>query len=735
MNSGGRRAFLRQSLNLAGLLVAVGGTPRLLRAAEAESALVAGQIGSVLRFDAEGLATLLVPTPDMGQGMITTAAQILADELDLDLNQVTVQLMDFVGEFGEDDRATSGNFEQGAGGSLSVMTTWVALRRAGAYARARIVDAAAAHWQTPRSQLHTEGGQVHNRRTGQSLPYAAFVAAASAEHGTLHPYHVEPKPLSELKRVGRPQGNVHARKIATGQALYSTDLKVPGMLHAVIRRCPHLKGELVGFDASKAEAMPGVVQVVEIKRAPEDLSAPRLRAAGVAVVARSHWQALQAARALEITWDGSLAVADDSDQLRERCLQSLSDGDFEELHRQGEVEAALESSAHSIDSIYFHPHWAHACMEPNNAIVEVASDRATVWAGHQSIPGAINAVSSVTDLKPQQVDARVQRMGCGFGRKYGPDFVSEAALLASAVGAPVKLQWTREDDFEHDYYNPMGAYRVRAGIDREGNLRAWHLRVASDARYSVAPQELPIGLVDASLGETLQIPTQISRGAWRGPQHNTAGWVIQSALDELAERAGIDRLEFLIRLYSGKAVLRSPNWPNADIRPERHVALLRKVAAESGWGKPLGTGRGRGIAVHQTFHSCAAHVVEVQMRGERDFEVLRVTSAIDCGLAVNPLGVKAQVEGGVIDGICAAKYGEMRFANGVPVSSNFDRYRKLRLAEAPREIDVHILDSGDMEPRGTGETALPPVIPALTNAIYAASGHRVRRLPIMGAHS
>ena len=732
MSATSRRQFLGSSMQLAGLLVGLGSVPKLLLAAEAEAAMKAGQIGAVLRFDEQGLATLLVPTPDMGQGMITTAAHVLADELDLDLDQIKVELMPFAGDFVADNRVTSGDFEQSAGGSLSAMMTWPALRHAGAYARALLIDAAAAHWGAPRSVLSTVMGRVHNSQNGESVPYAALVAVASSGYSTRKPNGVDPKPLEKLTRVGRDQRNVHAKNIATGLPLYSTDLSVPGMLHAVVRRCPHLKGELRRFDATRAKAMAGVVGVVEIKRAPDDLSQPRLRAAGVAVVAKSHWQALQGAKALEIEWDGGISVDDDSELLRNKCLQALESDDFEELHRLGDVEAALSASAQTVESTYFHPHWAHACMEPNNAIVEVRSDSAQVWAGHQSVPGAINAVTSVTDLKPEQVDAHVQRMGCGFGRKYVADFVSEAALISKAMGAPIKLQWTREDDFEHDYYNPMGAYRVRAGVDGSGHVSAWHMRVASDARYSVAPQELPIGLVEASLGETLQIPSQISRGAWRGPQHNTAGWVIQSTLDELAEKAGVGPLEFLLRLYGRKQLLRSPNWPYADIQPERHVALLRKVAAESDWGQPLPRGRGRGIAVHQTFHSSAAHVVEVEMIDNRDFIVHRVTSAIDCGLVINPLGVRAQVESGVIDGICAAKYGDVRFEKGIPVSNNFDSYRKLRFAESPRHIDVHLLESGDTEPRGTGETSLPPVIPALTNAIYAASGRRIRRLPIMG---
>ncbi len=733
MSAQSRRTFLRSGLKLSGLLIAVSSAPTRLLAEQAQEQISAGQIGAVLRFDEQGLATLLVPTPDMGQGMMTTSAQILADELDLDLDRVQVQLNSAIERYDAQGQATSGEFVQGAGGSLSTMVSWPQLRRAAAYARALLVSAAAAHWNAPQSQLETRAGRVHHRGNGASIGYAELVAAASQEHSTLRPNNVEPKRLAQLTRVGRDQRNVHARQIATGQPLFAGDLSVPGMLHAVIRRCPHLNGSVQSFDASAAEAMPGVVRVLPFPRVPEDRKQWRQRAAGIAVVAKSHWQALKAAQALSIDWDGSLAVEDDSVILHTKCMKALSDGEFQQLHQHGDVEAALAASAHQVDLSYYHPHWAHTCMEPHNAIADVRADSAEIWVGNQNALGVVNAVAEATGLRANQVKVNIQRMGTGFGRKWPTDYVTEAALISQQVGAPVKLQWTREDEIEQDYYNPLGAYRIRAGVDSDGNLSAWHFRVASDALLRTAAQDLPIGLVPASLGESLQIPNNISRGAWRGPQHNVAGWVIQSTLDELAEQAGIDSLQFLLRLYSGKAPLRSPNWPFVDIDTARHVALLEKVAAEADWGKSLPAGRGQGIAVHQTFHSIAAHVVEVEMRGERDFIVHRVTSAIDCGLVINPLGVRAQVEGGVIDGICAAKYGEVRFDKGVPVSNNFNSYRKLRYAEAPRRIDVHLMDHGDSEPRGTGETALPPVIPALTNAIYAASGKRVRRLPLLRA--
>ncbi|RMB04683.1 xanthine dehydrogenase family protein molybdopterin-binding subunit [Eilatimonas milleporae] len=753
-----RRAFLKSGAGLGVLAVTLSVHPALIVTATTEAAAQdgpdnTGHVTPCLKVDETGHITLCVPVPDMGQGMITTAAQMIAEELDVDLDAVSVELMPFLGRFQGAERPVFDRFYQGAGGSGSTMRIWHALRRTAAHARALLVQAAAKRWGVPAGSLTTADGHVIARDArggpgdadggepgggpGRRLPYGALVAAARAS-GTSYeviPDSRAPKARSDWSVIGRDTANVDGRAIVTGRALFGLDVEVPGMLHAVIRRCPHLKGEVTRYDDTRARALPGVRAVVPMKRLPEDVAAYRQVAAGVAVVADSLWQAKKAAAALDIVWDGSRAVEDDTVLMTEKARAALDDAEMTVAAEAGDLEAAFAAAADTHTATYDHPHWAHTCMEPMNCIAHVTGggdtqERAEIWVGHQFMNTALKAVTMATGILPEHVTAHFYRMGTGFGRRFEEDFIMEAAILSRAVGAPVKVTWSREDEIEQDYCNPLAAYRVRAALDARGDITAWHMRVASDTRAVVAAREFPVGLVDTYRGEWFQLPNHVSRGAWRGPHHNVCAWVIQSFLNELAVKAGRDPLEYLTALYGRKAVLKSRNWPYRDVAFARHIAVLEAAADAAGHGPAPEAGRGRGIAVHQTFVSVCAHVVEVEMTSDTDYRVTRVTSAIDCGLAVNPNGVRAQVESGIMDGLCAARYGKLVFERGVPVTNNFDTYRKLRMDETPPVVDVHILDMGDSEPRGTGEISLPPVIPALTNALYQASGRRIRSLPL-----
>jgi isoquinoline 1-oxidoreductase beta subunit len=720
-----RRRFLAGSTSLGAFAVTVSKTPKLLAA----DSMMAGGMPPVLKIDKKGHAILCVPVPDMGQGMITGAAQLVAEEMDIALEHVRVELMPFVGTFDDKGAAQFGKLHQGTGGSLAMAEVWMPLRQTAAYARSLLVDAAARQMKADKADLTTKGARVINKKTGTQITYAKLVdkvqATAEPDLAT-----VALKPAAERSVIGYDRRNVAGPDIVTGKPIYGIDQEAPGMLHVAIRRCPHLRGGLVRHNGAALRDRPGVVDIVEMPRLPNDPKERRLVAAGVAVVANSYWAARKAANLLEVEWDGAYALETDSQHFMTIGMEAIASADMTETVRDGDITAALSRSSKTLEATYSHPNWAHTCMEPHSCVADVKADSAEIWVGHQFMDVAINAAAEATGLKAQNIKANFYRIGTGFGRKFEKDFIQEACFLSKKLGRPVKVTWSREDEMEQDFFNHMAFYKLRGGLDADGKLDAMHVRVAADGNFSSASREIPCGLVDNYLGEWMLLPTAISTGAWRGPGSNVRAWVTLSFLDEMAEAAGVDPLDFLLTLFRSKATVEMKNWPNLTLDLSRHVAALEKVAAESGYRGTLPAGHGRGIAVFQTHHSLCAHVVEVAMKGEKDFRVVKVTSAIDCGLAVNPLGIRAQVESGIIDGLCAAKYGNMVFEKGVPVTNNFDTYRKLRMAEAPEEINIHILDHGDDAPRGTGETSLPPFIPALTSAIYRASGKRIRRLPI-----
>ncbi len=719
-----RRNFLKSGTAFAGLTVLVSNSPALLAT---DSELHHG-IGPCLRFSSEGLPILCVPTPDMGQGMMTTAAQIIAEELDLELSAVSVEFLPFVGVIDENGVAQDGDLIQGAGGSHSTMTLWPALRKTSAYVRALFIEAAAQQWAVSSNSLFTDDGYVINRKTGAQLSFGELDDAVQTV--SLDKQTIELKPIKDFKVVGKDATNVAARDIVTGEPVFASDIEVPGMLHAAIRRCPHLNGKIVSFNKGTIEQLLGVVAVEKIDRYPEEREEFRVLSDGVAVIAKTYWQARKAADALEIEWDGDISKDDSTDLILEKCNALLKNGEFKQVQKRGDVDAAFERADKTIDVTYTHPSWAHTCIEPHNCIADVKTDTAEIWVGHQTMSRPANIAKKFAGIDAAKVTGHFYRMGTGFGRKYVEDFVAEAVILSKRVRAPVKVTWSREDEIEQDYPNHMGAYRVRAAIDDKGDLSGWHIKTALDTGRDWVARDFPANTMDNTLGEVARVPNNISRGAWRGPSHNTGAWVVQSALNEAAYAAGRDPLEFLVALYKQTGTVRAPNWPNMDIDFRRHAAMLEKVASESGYGKKMPSGWGHGIAVHHTFVGTCAHVIELEMVGDNDYRVHKVTSAIDCGLAVNPLGVRAQVESGIMDGLCAAKYGNLVFENGVPVTNNFDSYRKMRIDEAPAVVDVHIMDFGDTDPKGTGEISLPPLIPALTNAIFAASRKRVRTLPI-----
>ncbi|WP_262695824.1 xanthine dehydrogenase family protein molybdopterin-binding subunit [Kordiimonas aquimaris] len=717
-----RRTFIKSGAGLASFAILVSANPRLARSNDTGHIT---DIGPCLRFSDDGSTVLCVPTPDMGQGIMTAAAQVIAEEMDIDLNAVSVEFMPFIGIIDDEGIARDKDLTQGAGGSHSMMDLWPALRKTAAYSRALLVEAAAQKWGIDASKLSTLDGHVIDAG-GRKLAYKDLVATVDIN---LDQSAVTPKPIKDYKVIGKDARNVAALDIVTGKPVFSLDVDVPGTLHAVIRRCPHLIGKVKSYNEDEVASMEGVKAVVKMDQVLEE-DGWRTIADGVAIIADTYWHARQAADALTIEWDGSAATEDDTNIILDKCEALTKTEKLKEVARNGNPEEAFNAAAKVIDVTYTHPSWAHACIEPHNCTAHVNGNSAEVWVGHQNTTRIANIVKRFADVDAANVNTHMYRMGTGFGRKYVQDFVAEAVMLSKKMQAPVKVTWSREDEIEQDYPNHMGAYRVKAAIDKDDNLSGWHIKTALDTGRDWVAKDFPTTAVANSLGEVVSVPNNISHGAWRGPSHNTGAWVVQSALSEAAYAAGKDPYDFLIALYGKSGTIQTPDWPNMDVNYDRHVALLEKVALASEYGKEMPDGWGQGIAVHHTFVSACAHVVDLEMIGDNDYRVHKVTSAIDCGLAVNPLGIRAQVESGIMDGLCAAKYGKLVFEAGVPITNNFDTYQKMRIDEAPPIVNIHIMDFGDTEPRGTGEVSLPPIIPALTNAIFAASGKRIRSLPI-----
>lgn len=723
MNKLSRRNFLKSGSAVAGVTILVSGTPSLIFASDKAHQTT----GPCLRFTTDGHPILCVPTPDMGQGIMTAAAQIIAEEMDINLDAVSVEFMPFVGKIDSDGTAQDGDLTQGAGGSHSTMLLWSPLRKTAAYTRALFVQAAADKWATRATSLSTHDGYVIDAKGNRKTSYADLLGGI--KNVQLDKESIQPKNATAYSVIGTDARNVAAHDIVTGKPVFSLDIDVPGMLHAAVKRCPHLNGRLVSFNEAEIRDMPGVKAVLKIDQVIES-DGFRTLSDSVAIIADTYWHARKAADALDVVWDGTLAQNDSTDTLLAECQKLVNGDTMKQVAKTGDPEAIIAQASKTIDVTYTHPSWAHTCIEPHNCIAHVQGDSAEIWVGHQNMARPSNIAKKFAGVDTSKVRSHFYRMGTGFGRKYVEDFTAEAVILSKRMNAPVKVTWSREDEMEQDYPNHMGAYRIRAAVDENGNLSAWHIRTALDTGRDWVAKDFPTTAVDHSLGEVATAPNHISRGAWRGPSHNTGAWVVQSALSEAAYAAGRDPYDFLLALYKNAGIIKTPDWPNRDVDYGRHAALLEKAAKESGYGKTMPKGWGQGIAVHHTFVSACAHVVDLEMIGDNDYRVHKVTSAIDCGLAINPLGVRAQVESGIMDGLCAAKYGNFVFEAGVPVTNNFDTYQKMRMDEAPAEVNIFIMDFGDLEPRGTGEVSLPPLIPALTNAIFAASGKRIRNLPI-----
>jgi isoquinoline 1-oxidoreductase subunit beta len=723
-----RREFVQVSASAAGGLLVSVSLPRELFAGSA-GATTGGApatsvaLGGFVEIAVDGTVTIAAKNPEIGQGMKTALPLIVAEELDVPWERVRVVQADL-------DEARYG--EQFSGGSTGISENWERLRTAGAVARLMLIEAAAARWGVASTDCSTAEGAVLHGATGRRLGYGALAADAARR---AVPEAARPKDPARYRLLGTRVPGVENPGIVTGRAGYGMDARVPGMLFACVLH-PPFGHRLAALDSARAEQVPGVHRIIPIEPQPSPL---QLRQ-GVAVVGDSTWAAMQGQRALVATWEAAPdQPVTDSATLRMRMLEAVG-RPGEAIRNDGDVDAALAGAARTIEATYEVPLLAHAPMEPMNCLADVRADRAEIWGPMQDPAGVQELVARVTGLDPAVVRVHLTRAGGGFGRRLLSDYGAEAATVSKAMGRPVQIVWTREEDLRQDFYRPCGVHRLRAALDASGRLIAWDQHLANPSRYAYALAKRPP--VDSELYADdfparflphvrlayTPVESGIPLGAWRSTLHSSNAFAVQSFVDELAHAQGREPLEFRLELIGAPRRLDYAAHGGPVFDTGRLAGVLRLAAGKAGWGRPLEAGRARGIAGHFTFGSYAAQVVEVSRDPAGGVRVDRIVAAVDCGRVVNLGGAEAQVQGGTLDGLGAALHGEITVQSGRTDQGNFDGYRLLRLREAPK-IEAHFVRSEE-PPAGLGETAVPPVAPALANAVFALTGERIRRLPM-----
>ena len=699
-----RRRFLKTgAAGAAGLLVGFYFHGDITTLAAESSAPVV--LNAWVHVGTDDLVTILIDKSEMGQSILTGLAMIAADELDCDWAKVRT-------EFAPSDKVYyNPRFGvQGTGGSSGTPTSWNPLRKASATARAMLVQAAAQKWGVDPAECSAENSTILHAATKRRSTYGSLAEAA----GKLPvPQNVPLKTPEQYHLIGKPTKRLDTPDKVNGSAQYGIDVRLPGMVYAVVARCPVFGGKVASFDASKSKEIPGVKNVFQIST-------------GVAVIADNTWAAMQGRRALDIKWDEGPNAALSSAEISKQ-LAAGAERPGPVARKEGDVDAGLASAAAKFEVNYEVPFLAHATMEPMNCTAHVRADRCDVWAPTQAQTSSQNMAAKITGLDISAVFIHTTFLGGGFGRRFEADFIGEAVEVSKAIGGPAKVTWSREDDMQHDYYRMVSHMRGTAGLDADGWPVVWSSRVSSPsllARFGPlkdnfdhrsvesldsVPYAIPNILVDFQL-----VNTAVPIGFWRSVGASQNGFFLESFIDEMATAGKKDPYELRRRLLA-----KSP----------RHLAALDAAAQNAGWGKPLPEGRFRGIALVSSYDGYVALVTEISVnRKERTLRAHRVVCALDCGRIVNPSSIDAQARSCIVYGLTAALHSAITIDRGRVQQNNFNDYKMLRFDEMP-DVEVHIIPS-DLPPTGAGEFVVPPVAPALCNAIFAATGRRVRRLPV-----
>ncbi len=704
-----------------------------------------------IRLSTDGSVGLVMPRSEMGQGIHTGLAMLVAEELNCNLNQIKIEAAPIDKIYGNvaglaegvpfhpDDKGALARSmkwtmykvmrEMGfmmTGGSASIKDLWLPLREAAAMTRASLVNTVAANWKVPAGEIKMVDGVFSH--ADKKINLGDVVKQWGSQIKPAQTYTL--KAASEFTVIGKPLQRIDSAAKVNGTAAFGIDTRVPGMVYAAVKMAPHLRGSVASFDASSAEKMPGVISVIKFDGSLD-------ASGGVAVVAQHYWQAYKALNEVKVQWNASIASnLSSADAMKTMTLALDSDTGFG-FYKVGDLESAMAASVSKLKAEYSAPYLAHATLEPMNCTVEFKDGKATVWAATQVPDFARSAAAKALGIAAEAVTVNVTYLGGGFGRRLEIDAISAAAAIAKQVpGKAVQMIWSREEDMKHDFYRPAAVSRFEAGLDKTGNVVAWRNVSASQ---NIVPQfmsrnaGLPLGGPDKTSSEgafdqpyefpnarvghvAVELPTPI--GFWRAVGHSHQGFFKESFVDECAHAAKQDPYQYRAALLKAHP---------------RHKAVLDLAATKANWSVPLeatddGSKRARGIALHESFGTIVAQVAEVSISKENQIKVHRVVCAVDCGLAINPNLIAQQVESAVVFGLTAALYGKIDIDKGVVQQSNFADYALLRLPDAPM-IETHIVASSQ-SPEGIGEPALPPIAPAVANAIFALTGKRLRALPL-----
>ena len=738
-----RRAFLTTGVIAGGGLI-VGVAMRPGNQAGELSDLLGDDGGQLVhayvRIDSDNTITAMVPHSEMGQGAQTALAQMLAEELDADWNDMRIEEAPAIGAYshyslGRKYLLKGINFPdfivpsvdgammklmdnlglQVTGGSMSIrMTGSLGMRVAGASTRQMLRKAAASAWQVPLKDITTDNSHLVHTPSSRREPYASFVNEVAKMTPSQTP---EFKKAEDYKIVGKFVPRLDIPSKVDGSAQFALDIRRPGMLYATVIRAPVFGATIVSIDDQAARKIEGVVNVIELPPSQSNMMIGGFQSSpAVAVIADSYWTAKKGRETLNITWsDVDLAARSSTDIFAQFAKDITASEERQSDRLQGDTPTQFLNASKVIEADYTVPFLAHTCMEPLNATAEISNGQCEIWVGCQNPLGFRKAVAEALSVDEDKVTLHNQLMGGGFGRKSLPDYAIQAAQIAKAVERPIQLIWSREEDIRQDFYRPAIQSRFRGGFDENGKLLVWENTYVNKAEPTEAPL-IPYAVEAQDIGH-VSSPTHVPFGAWRSVDHSQHGFFTESFIDEAANATGKDALKFRLDLLKDKP---------------RHLAVLKRAAEEANWETPLAKGRGKGISLQESFGSIVAQVVEVSIV-DKSVSVDRVVAVIDPGLAIAPDGMKAQIESGIIYGLSAAMYGEITIQDGAVVESNFHDYRSLRMSDAPT-IESHIINSGH-ELGGGGEPGTPGIAPALANAVYAASGIRVRSLPLMKAFS